>query len=182
MPRTSKLSDMQLILLSTASTRNDGSLFPIPKSLKADDPRLDKAVNGLLAQGLAAEVDTRKQNQIWREEDDRRIGVVTTAAGREAIAVDPPTGEGAGSDAEDSKAASAPPARNQVKAGTKQAQLVEMLEREGGATIDEITAATCWLPHSARAMLTGLRKRGFTVTSDKVDGVRRYRASREAVA
>lgn len=177
-----KLSDMQLVLLSTASTRNDGSLFPISKSLKTDDPRLGKAIKGLLAMGLAAEADTKKQNQVWREEDDRRIGVVIIAAGREAIAVDPPAGEGAGGDAHGGKAASAPPTQSQVKAGTKQAQLVAMLEREGGATIDEITAATSWLPHSARAMLTGLRKRGFVVTSEKVDGVRRYRATREAVA
>jgi hypothetical protein len=29
-------------------------------------------------------------------------------------------------------------------------------------------------------MLTGLRKRGFTITNEKVDGVRRYRATKAA--
>jgi DNA-binding IclR family transcriptional regulator len=71
-------------------------------------------------------------------------------------------------------------APGEIKAGTKQAQLVEMLEREGGASLDEIVAATSWLPHSARAMLTGLKKRGYTIDSDKVDGVRRYRATKAA--
>ena len=62
-----------------------------------------------------------------------------------------------------------------ARAGTKQAQLIEMLGREGGVSLDEISAATAWLPHSARAMLTGLRKRGLALGSDKVDGIRRYR-------
>ena len=35
------------------------------------------------------------------------------------------------------------------------------------ATIDEIVAATGWLPHTARAALTGLRKRGYAIASDR---------------
>ena len=35
------------------------------------------------------------------------------------------------------------------------------LSRDRGATIDELTAATGWLPHTTRAALTRLRKRGF---------------------
>jgi len=36
--------------------------------------------------------------------------------------------------------------------------------------------ATGWLPHTARAALTGLKKKGHEVTSVKSDGVRTYRA------
>jgi hypothetical protein len=32
-----------------------------------------------------------------------------------------------------------------------------------------------WLPHTTRAALTGLKKKGHTVTSTKADGVRTYR-------
>jgi hypothetical protein len=39
-----------------------------------------------------------------------------------------------------------------------------------------MVAATCWLPHTTRAALTGLRKKGYAIDSDKVDGVRTYRA------
>jgi hypothetical protein len=36
--------------------------------------------------------------------------------------------------------------------------------------------ATDWLSHTTRAALTGLRKKGYVIDSDKVDGVRTYRA------
>ena len=44
-----------------------------------------------------------------------------------------------------------------------------MLEREGGATISEMIAATGWLSHTTRAALTGLRKRGYKIVSDRSD-------------
>ena len=47
-----------------------------------------------------------------------------------------------------------------------------MLEREAGATIDEIVAATGWLPHTTRAALTGLRKRGYELSLDRSDRAR----------
>jgi hypothetical protein len=60
--------------------------------------------------------------------------------------------------------------------------LVEALLRaEGGTTIDGIMAATGWQQHSVRGAIAGaLKKRGFIIASDKVDGVRRYRASKPA--
>jgi hypothetical protein len=51
-----------------------------------------------------------------------------------------------------------------------------MLLRDEGATLDLLIAATDWLPHTTRAALSGLRKAGYTIDSDKVDGVRTYRA------
>jgi hypothetical protein len=48
---------------------------------------------------------------------------------------------------------------------------------EGGATLDEMVAATGWLPHTTRAALTGLKKKGHLVTSEKVDDLRRYRVA-----
>jgi hypothetical protein len=38
-----------------------------------------------------------------------------------------------------------------------------MVSTEEGATLEELTGATGWLPHTARAALTGLRKRGYNV-------------------
>ena len=92
MPKQPKLTDMQLILLTTASGRADGSVFPIPDSLKADDLRLDKGLSGLLAKNLVDEVDAAKPALTWREEDDRRVGLSITDAGREAISVEPEGG------------------------------------------------------------------------------------------
>ena len=60
------------------------------------------------------------------------------------------------------------------KPQSKSTLVLMMLQRPDGATLDELVAATGWLPHTARAALTGLRKKGHAVTSDKVDAVRRY--------
>ena len=58
---------------------------------------------------------------------------------------------------------------------TKRAQLIALLQRKKGASLDDMVAATGWLPHTTRAALTGLRKSGKTIESGKVDGMRRYR-------
>ncbi len=56
--------------------------------------------------------------------------------------------------------------------------VIGLLQRPGGATLDEMVAATDWLPHTTRAALTGLKKKGHLVTSEKTEGVRRYRIER----
>ena len=51
-----------------------------------------------------------------------------------------------------------------------------LLSRRKGATVDEIRAATAWQPHSVRAHLSGLRKRGSNITRDeRRDGSKAYR-------
>ncbi len=60
---------------------------------------------------------------------------------------------------------------------TKNQQVVDLLNRNDGATLEEMSVVANCLPHSTRAFLTGLKKKGFTIDSDKIDGVRRYRAT-----
>ena len=49
--------------------------------------------------------------------------------------------------------------------------------RPAGATIDQLVAATGWLPHTTRAALTGLKKKGHVLTSEKrEEQARVYRA------
>jgi DNA-binding IclR family transcriptional regulator len=50
---------------------------------------------------------------------------------------------------------------------TKISQVIEMLKKGSGATLDEIVKATGWQPHSARAALTGLRKKGHSIEKSK---------------
>ena len=46
-------------------------------------------------------------------------------------------------------------------------------------TIAEIMAMTGWQQHSVRGAMSGaLAKRGLAISSDMIDGVRRYRAVR----
>jgi DNA-binding IclR family transcriptional regulator len=58
---------------------------------------------------------------------------------------------------------------------TKPQQVVDMLRRENGTTLEEMSARANWLPHSTRAFMTGLKKKGYVIESEKRDGVRRYR-------
>ena len=44
------------------------------------------------------------------------------------------------------------------------------MKRPKGATLDELVEATDWLPHTTRAALTGLRKRGLVVERIKDEG------------
>ncbi len=68
----------------------------------------------------------------------------------------------------------------QPEKGTRAAQLVAMLKRKQGATLADIVKATAWKPHTARAALTGIRKRGFEIISEKPEGKERtYRISGE---
>ncbi len=57
---------------------------------------------------------------------------------------------------------------------TKLAQLIALLRSNGGASIAELTAGLGWLPHTTRAALTGLRKKGHDISKNKVDEVTRY--------
>jgi Protein of unknown function (DUF3489) len=53
--------------------------------------------------------------------------------------------------------------------GSKLARVIDLLQRSDGATIPNLTEATGWLPHTTRAALTGLRKRGYAVVRARVD-------------
>lgn len=54
-------------------------------------------------------------------------------------------------------------------------QVLALLRRETGATLSELTDATGWLPHSTRAVLTGLRKKGHLIDRQKRGGISCYR-------
>jgi DNA invertase Pin-like site-specific DNA recombinase len=57
--------------------------------------------------------------------------------------------------------------------GSKLAQVIGLLQREGGAALAELNSATGWLPHTTRAALTGLRKRGIVAPSGRTIPARR---------
>ena len=64
----------------------------------------------------------------------------------------------------------------QEEAPPKLDLLIARLQRPDGATIDELMKATAWQAHSVRGAMAGtLKKKGYSVTSAKTDGVRRYK-------
>jgi hypothetical protein len=183
-----KFNDTQLVLLSAASRRNDHCLVP-PTGPKRGQAQ--KAIVKLLEAGLVKEIRAKTGAPIWRRDDETRqtYALRLTAAGAKAIAVDetgPSEGEterradhsmvsvdpkpepgsapAAATDKPNGGVASAP---TSPRRGTKIAQVIELLRRDDGATLAELVAATAWLPHTARAALTGLRKRGCAVVIDR---------------
>jgi hypothetical protein len=69
-----------------------------------------------------------------------------------------------------------PPLRRAPRPSSKLAILLALLELPEGATLAGLVEATGWLPHSTRAALTDLRKRGYVVTCEP----RRRDGDREA--
>jgi len=54
-------------------------------------------------------------------------------------------------------------ASSRLRVGTKGALVVALISRPDGASLSDLVAATGWLPHTTRAALTGLRKRGVAI-------------------
>lgn len=57
---------------------------------------------------------------------------------------------------------------------TTHIQVIDLLTRDGGATLEAMSNKVGWLPHSTRAFMTGLKKKGYVIDSEKVEGVRHY--------
>jgi hypothetical protein len=168
-----KLTDTQSLILSRASTRPGNLALPLPEGLHGAAAK--KVVTTMIARGWLEEIeaDRRCKEPLWRETGDGQgTTLIATGAGLEAIGIEPAL---AGRDAQ-------PTAPNTPRAGTKQAVLVTMLRAEGGATIEELVAATGWQAHTIRAAMSAALKKklGLTVTSEKVEGRGRcYRVASE---
>ena len=68
-----------------------------------------------------------------------------------------------------------PPTNCALRQVTKKSVVLSLLRREGGARLSEMMSATGWLPHTTRAFLTGLRKRGHAIVrSEAEDGTSFY--------
>ena len=167
MPRKLKLDDLHLILLSTASQREDGHVLPMPPSIAADTERVAAALGALLQHKLVAEVPALNA-LFWREDGDDRYTLAVTEAGCAAIGVTIDEAQADSGDAAESAAGTSTPVVPASAAPTsKTATVVALMQGADGATLTELVAATGWLPHTTRAALTGLRKKGHAIVRGK---------------
>jgi hypothetical protein len=113
-----------------------------------------KAIESLVSHGLISQ---------------KKRETVVTKAGYEALGLKPPVVE---------------PRTVRTRETSKQANVINMLKRAEGATIDQICEATGWQPHTVRGAMAGALKKklGLDIQSSKEsDGARTYRiASQEA--
>jgi hypothetical protein len=151
-----KLTDTQLIILAAAAKREDRCILPLPRKVKLEAEAAADIFKTLIKRKLAAERPATASDSSWRETSDgQRVILAITEAGLRAIGVDSP-GEGEsrpaaagtkklrnrGSNPKSSKPRKSPPAakprqkghasRNRIRAGTKQAGLIEILRRPMG--------------------------------------------------
>jgi hypothetical protein len=59
------------------------------------------------------------------------------------------------------------------KGPNKTEKLLSLLGGSQGATLDDLMETTGWFPHTTRASLTGLRKKGYVVDRAKEGGTSR---------
>ena len=185
----SKLTDTQLVLLSAAAQREDGAAVAPERLNKAAK---SKVAASLIARKLMRIIRAKPGMPVWGEDSDgKQSSLIITRAGRDAIGVvdesaEVPTlvpervvakrataeldtcGYALASpkkpQADCIPSAQNAPTPDQPRSGTKSAQLVDLLSKPDGATLDALVKTFGWLPHTTRAALTGLRKRGFDIT------------------
>ena len=188
-----KFNDTQLVLLRAASQRDDHCLVP-PTGPKRGQAQ--KSMVKLLEARVVKEIRTKAGAPIWRrdEETGHTYALKLTAAGVKTIAADEtPPSQGEAERRADHLMVSVDPKPEPGSAptafvdranggvastpkfprrGTKIAGVIELLQGSNGVTLAELVAKTRWLPHTARAALTGLRKRGYAVRIDRADKAR----------
>ena len=167
---STKLTDTQLIVLSRAVQREDGAAT-LPDGIT--EKAAEKLAATLVEKALVREIRAKPDMPVWsRCEEGRSHSLIITKLGRTAIKAE---GEGESEDADSvvpgaastDKAVSAQSERSAPRQGSKLSIVIDLLARKRGAGIEELASAVGWLPHTTRAALTGLRKRGYTIERER---------------
>lgn len=180
-----KLSDTQLLILSSASQRPDHAAV-LPANLKGGAAK--KVIDKLLNEKLLQELRAKDEMPVWRRGDDSRpYSLRITKAGLRAIEVedipgasdDSPVVRPVEAAPEEVSAEAKFPERsnrarprgvkkaagasakatkassNRIRPDSKQDRIVVLLQRPEGATLDLLVKETEWQKHSVRGFLAG---------------------------
>ena len=155
---------LQLVVLTASCQRPDRCVLPITAKLKGN--AAGNVLKSLLNKGLIKEVRAKRDDTVWPHDEERgRMTLVATKAAFAALGIDPRDED---EDTETNAADSAPtdvqaepnqrpkacatkqPKAPRTRDGGKQAQLIALLRRAKGATINEI-AQSAFLAAAHRA-------------------------------
>jgi hypothetical protein len=192
MSTTKTLTVAQVLILNRAVQRPDHMVLPLPPTIRARGSAQRSLLGALLKMDLVAEVPVDDASIAWRTDAaGQHHGLRITAAGLAAAGAPAAAPEAVSSNTDSAEpSASAqgdaavvdepaaelgshepPPRRPTGKLG----EVLQAISAEAGATLAEITTLTGWLPHTARAAVTGLRQRGCEVALIEQNGRKAYR-------
>jgi hypothetical protein len=144
-----KFTDTEQVIL-TAVTRNNGTVPTRERSGSKVDPRAyGAAIASLIRKGILKPRGPAREGDYAK--DGQKLVLAKTDSNVEAW---PPAAK-----------------ERQIREGTKQDLLIEMLKRPRGATIDEIVTAIGWQSHTVRGAMAGALKKklSLNITSEKIE-------------
>jgi len=183
-----KLTDTQTIILTRAASRPGNLAMPLPDGLAGAAAKM--TVTKMVERGWLEEVvfNTSRNEPLWRETSDGQgTTLVATEAGLHAVGVDPVFAKTfrtirkartAGNPTEVASNAYEGHKQVSIRQGTKQALLIEMLQRPEGASITEIVEVASWAPHSVRGMISGVLKKKLALPISSASDPQRGRVYR----
>lgn len=158
---TIQLTPAQQAILSHAHQHTEGKIAWFPENIKGGARQ--KVIDGLFKRALIT-----YDGKDW----------FVAAEGYEALGV--PRKAPVSAQAIDEVIEAATAAKPRMRDNSKQAQVIAMLKRPEGATIEQICEATQWQAHTVRGTFAGAfkKKLGLEITSTKEAGGQRiYRVA-----
>ncbi|MEZ0191166.1 DUF3489 domain-containing protein [Ralstonia solanacearum] len=152
---TQQLTPTQHAILAYAIQNTGGKIEWFPDNIKGGARK--KVFEGMVKRDLIA-----ASGDDW----------LVAAEGYGTLGLEAPQPEAAAAEPD------APRKAPRTRENSKQAKVIEMLRRSGGATVSQICQETDWQAHTVRGMFAGALKKklGLTITSEKTsDGERVYR-------
>ena len=167
-----RLTDTQTLILISAASRPGNLAMPLPKGLHGAAAK--KVVTLMTERGLIEEVeaDLRRKEPLWRETGDGHgTTLIATGAGLAAIGIELVVAQVMAGLRKPGPEPQEPAPVN-LRKGTKQAELIALLQMPDGASILEIAAVTGWQVHSVRGVISGVLKKklGLAVISENIEG------------
>lgn len=173
-----KLNDTQLMILSAASQRRDFFVYPLPKSVKADDgPR---HLKNLLSLQMIEEAEAVGDAPVWRvHEEGYNVTLGLADAGFHALGVEREVVKTSKQNKPAKKTRTEATAEAPVvcHSDSKQAKMIALLQRAKGTIIDELAQVTGWQRHSVHGVMSGVlrKKLGLKIASEAGPHGRTYR-------